>query len=80
MRTTAIRVVRDKDIARFDLGIVGDDAFDRLAHRSQMDGNVRCVDHQFSVGLEDRATEIEPFFHVRRDRSLLQRDPHLLSN
>ena len=48
MRSAAIRVVRDKHVARLDPRIVGQDAADRFAHRAQVDWDMRSIDHQFA--------------------------------
>ena len=62
------------------VGIVGEDRADRLAHRAQMHGDVRCVDDQVARRREDGATEIEPFLDVHAAGRVAQRDPHLLGD
>jgi hypothetical protein len=42
------------------------------AHRSQMDGQVRCICYQATIWRKDGTAEVKSLFDVGRDRSTLQ--------
>ena len=80
VRSTAIGVIRNEDIARLQCWIVLNDATNRLTHGAEMDGNVWCIHNQFTLGREDATGKIQTFLDVRRQARLLQRDPHLFGD
>jgi hypothetical protein len=45
-------------------------------HRSQVNGNERCIRDQVSVRTKQRAREIEPFLDISADGSLLEATAH----
>ena len=73
-------------------GVVGDDhvagakllAKRNRAHTQakgpEMHRNVRRVDDELAVGVEQRAGVVEPFLHVGRDGGALQQLAHLLDD
>ncbi len=70
-----------EDVARLHLaGVLADDRADALAHRAQMDRDVRRVGHQHAVRIEDRAGEVEPLLDVHGEGRVLQGQPHLLGD
>ena len=52
----------------------------RLAHRAQVNRDMRRIGDQIAVGVEHRAGEIEPLLDVHRIGGVLQRHAHLLGD
>ena len=76
-----VGVVERVDVARLDAALVAvDDHLYRLAHRAQVDRDVRRVRDQAAVGVEDRAGEVEPLLDVDRVRGRPQPLAHLLGD
>ena len=76
-----VRVVERVHVTRLDAALVPvDDHLDGLAHRAQVDRDVRRVGDQAAVGVEDRAGEVEPLLDVDRVRGRPQPLPHLLGD
>ena len=81
MRAAVIGGIQDIGITGPHAPLVGlDDGFNRLAHRAQMNRNVRSVGDQAPVRCEDGAREIQPFFDIHRVGRIGQRRAHLLGD
>ena len=80
VRAASKWIVGDINVSGCEVGHIGEQAFDRFAHRPKMDGNVWSIDHQIASRRKDRTTEIEAFFDVRRKRGHLKRDAHLFGD
>ena len=76
----AVGVVGDKDVAGPNGRVLGEDLPDRLAHRPEMDRDVRGVDDQVAAGREQGTTEIEPLLDVDAGGRVAQRHAHLLGD
>ena len=78
----AIRIVERVDVARPHpapvLRPAVDQVADAVAHRAEMDGDVRRVGDEPPARIEDRAGEIEPLADVDRGGAALERGAHLL--
>ena len=81
MRAAVIGRVEDIGIPRPHCALVGfDDGFNRLAHRAQMDRDVRGIGDQATIRCEDGAREIQPFLDIHRVGGIGQRRAHLLGD
>jgi len=70
-------VVCDHDITGFH-GHRFAQAADTQSHRAQMHGNMRRIRHKASLGVKQRAGEIETLLYVDGQRATLQQRTHLL--
>ena len=67
------RVVQRDDVAGLQRKApVIEDGADALAHRAEVDRDVRRVGHQIAVGVEDGAGEVQTFLDVHAHRGVLQ--------
>src|SRR5258708_30017181 len=57
-----------------------DDPPDALAHRAQMNGNMRSIGDERALLVEDRAGKIEPLLDIDARCRRLERDSHFLGN
>ena len=80
MRAARRGIVGDEDVAGAELGVRGDDRPHRLAHRTEVHGDVGSVGDQTAVGVEHGAREVEPFADVGAERGATQHLPHLLGD
>ncbi len=80
--TTVVGGIEDEGVPRPDgLGPgPSDERLDRLTHRAQVNGHVRSVRHQLTIGVEDGTREVEPFLDVHRHCGVLEHDAHLLGD
>ena len=79
VRAAVIGRVQHEHVARLHRpGAGADDRLHGLRHRPQMDRNMRRVGHQFAVGVEYGAGEVEPFLDVHRGSGGGQGGAHLL--
>ena len=76
----AVGIVGNKDVARSDDGVLGENLPDGLAHRTEMDRDVRGVHDQVAAGREQGATEVQPLLDVDARGRVPQRYAHLLGN
>ena len=76
----AVRVVGQEHIAGADGRVVAQNGLHRLAHRAQVDRDVRRVDHQLPPGGKQRAAIVQALLHVHAACRLPQRDAHLLGD
>ena len=60
--------------------VLADDRLDRLAHRAEVNGHVRGVGDEVTIGIEHGAAEVEALLDVDRGRSVLQDQPHLFGD
>ena len=71
MGTTVERIIQHVHIARPDLACVfPHDRLDAFAHRAQMHRHVRSVRDEIAIGIEQSATEIQPFLDIDRVRRI----------
>ena len=79
VRAPERRMVGDDDVA-----LPHPESFDQAAnaqaHGAEMNGDMRCVDHQPALGVEQGAGKILPFLDVGRDRRPLQHRAHFLGD
>ena len=61
-------------------GAMPDHALHTLAHGPQVHRHVRCIRHQFTLRIKDRAGEIQTFLDVYGVTGILQGRAHLLRN
>ena len=80
MGSAVVWSIEDIRVPGFHMGVVGDDGFNRFAHRSEVDREVGGVGDEFSGGVEHCATEVEAFFDVHRYRSVFENNTHLFSD
>ena len=80
MGAAVVGVVEHVDITRLHVRIARDHGLDRLAHRSQVHRHVRRVGDQRTLGVEQRAGEVQPLLDVDRVCGVLQPQAHLLGD
>jgi hypothetical protein len=84
VRAAAIGRVERIYVARQHAAPVGavptrlDHGADALAHRAEMDRDVRCIGDEVAVAIEQRAGEIEPLADVDRSGAALECGAHFL--
>ena len=76
----AVGIVGNKDVARSDDGVLGENLPDGLAHRTEMDRDVRGVHDQVAAGREQGTTEVQPLLDVDAGGRVPQRYAHLLGD
>ena len=76
MRSTAERVVQNRDVARPKIERLRGVLY-RERHRTQMHGHVIAHCHRFAGGVVNGTRIIAAFFDIRRKRRLAQHRAHL---
>ena len=72
MRPAAVRIVCHEHVTGRNVRIVGNYVSDRRSHRPQMDRDMRSIHHQPASCVEHGTTEVEPLFHIGRNRGFLR--------